>query len=494
MTIERNKVLDKTTKKVVSSSDIKTIRQLWTHITGPGKVTDVCEKWLDINNFALWFIEQAQTMNHPMSDLAVVRKTALSGSTEYTPGNCILLKREHAIYFTPLKEGGQPHASDLQKVVSNTPESATQTHKYLKGFTGIGKAAPKEEKVTDPLKVRTIPNATVICLIRHGSSLYGTNTPDSDLDLIGVYIPDPSAAALGLVKDKYEFGTSDKEAKNTKDDIDETYISIGRFMERFISGDHRTFDMVHADPKNTLYATEEWYDIVSMRALMYTKDMGGITAYIRRECRSHGITGTRPVVINNIIDLLQDSLDAPSTVKKTQRRFMDFPTLVDTLKNMATEYPSVVSILSDGLDDHDLPFISLAGSKFGMKSPLHQAVQSLTSKNETANRRLAQNLDGVDVDWKSIHHAMRHAQQVIEVHNTGTLCYPLAGREHLKDVKAGLLPFQDVKDELEDLMETIDELELNTEYPKETSRVIVNLVFSGIIDGFYATKFASEIG
>ncbi|QQV91959.1 hypothetical protein vBKpMFBKp34_100 [Klebsiella phage vB_KpM_FBKp34] len=53
-----------------------------------------------------------------------------------------------------------------------------------------------------------------------GSHLYGLNTPNSDTDYKGIFIPDAKDILLGKAPKTIQSSTGDKHSKNTKDDID----------------------------------------------------------------------------------------------------------------------------------------------------------------------------------------------------------------------------------------------------------------------------------
>lgn len=70
----------------------------------------------------------------------------------------------------------------------------------------------------------------IIYKLKVGSQLYGTNTPESDVDFGGVFLQD-TKNLLGIHKIKeLDLSTNKSNTKNTKDDIDEKYHALDTFL------------------------------------------------------------------------------------------------------------------------------------------------------------------------------------------------------------------------------------------------------------------------
>ena len=67
--------------------------------------------------------------------------------------------------------------------------------------------------------------------MKFGSHLYGTNTPDSDTDYKGIYLPTAKEIVLGTYKKTISISRNkaDKE-RNTKDDVDNEFFSLDRYL------------------------------------------------------------------------------------------------------------------------------------------------------------------------------------------------------------------------------------------------------------------------
>jgi len=72
-----------------------------------------------------------------------------------------------------------------------------------------------KKQILDFINKNLNNKGNLIYLIKGGSFLYGTNTPNSDTDLFGIFIKNNNN-----IKDELFISTGSDNTKNTKDDID----------------------------------------------------------------------------------------------------------------------------------------------------------------------------------------------------------------------------------------------------------------------------------
>jgi predicted nucleotidyltransferase len=65
-----------------------------------------------------------------------------------------------------------------------------------------------------------------------GSHLYGLNTPTSDEDFKGIYIPTLKELLLHSYPDTVDYSTGPKDAKNSAGDTDITVHSLSKFVRQ----------------------------------------------------------------------------------------------------------------------------------------------------------------------------------------------------------------------------------------------------------------------
>ena len=82
--------------------------------------------------------------------------------------------------------------------------------------------------------------------ILFGSHLYGTNTPDSDRDYKGVFLPTRREVLLGEIPKNITESTGNRYSKNGAGDVDTEMFSLHQFIKLAIDGQTVAFDMLHA--------------------------------------------------------------------------------------------------------------------------------------------------------------------------------------------------------------------------------------------------------
>lgn len=113
----------------------------------------------------------------------------------------------------------------------------------------------------------------LIFKIRTGSHMYGTNTPDSDIDHIGVCIP-PKDFVLGTYKfEQYEERTnpSDSDKKNTKADSDLTIYSLQKYIKLLADNNPNILETVYAPEDCIVYCDDLGRDLLKSRGLFISK-------------------------------------------------------------------------------------------------------------------------------------------------------------------------------------------------------------------------------
>ena len=94
----------------------------------------------------------------------------------------------------------------------------------------------------------------VLCLVRFGSHLYGTNTEDSDTDYKGIFMPSKRMIYLNRIPKSISANSKSSSCgdKNTKEDIDCELYSLHYFIELACKGETVALDMIHVNKQNLI--------------------------------------------------------------------------------------------------------------------------------------------------------------------------------------------------------------------------------------------------
>ncbi|QBX32765.1 hypothetical protein Asfd1_139 [Aeromonas phage Asfd_1] len=285
----------------------------------------------------------------------------------------------------------------------------------------------------------------------HGSHLYGLNTPESDLDMKGIYIPDPRDMLMGSVKKSYSVTTGDDRSKNSKDDIDIEMFSLYQFIQDAARGETYALDMLHSPKDKIITDSSVWQYIQQNRASFYTTNMTSYMGYVMKQAAKYGVKGSRLAALREV----KDAVTSDST---RGFRGVGLPLEMIRLRDIGNNLPSNEFCFwtVDKEKPETASFYTLMGRKYmaGVKLvEFRGAVDKLWAEYGDRARKAEAN-EGID--WKALSHAMRGGLQLLEIYRTGDLVYPLADAEEIKLVKAGKLPFTVVQERLEKIVESVD--------------------------------------
>ena len=302
-------------------------------------------------------------------------------------------------------------------------------------------------------------NLIMKCLF--GSHLYGLQTPNSDKDYKGIYLPEKDNLLLGNYAKHYSQSTGDDKSKNTADDIDVEIFSLPYFIELACKGETVAIDMLHA--KDCMFESDLcniWFEILKQRTKFYTKDMKSYVGYARKQANKYGVKGSRMGDVEKVINWLKFS-------KNEEQRF------TTTIRQVYTQLPTseFIKLVRQDTKQGELKFYEICGRKYQDTLTLEQLlVHAQGIYDEYGDRAKMAKLD-LGVDWKAVSHALRASYQMLGILKDGDFDYPLPQTEFLLAVKTGQLNFvNEVQPELESVIQTIEKLAESSSLPNKVDR------------------------
>lgn len=113
----------------------------------------------------------------------------------------------------------------------------------------------------------------LILKILVGSHLYGSNTPESDKDYMGVFMP-PKECTLGMSKyDQVIIRTNPEDSgrQNTKNDIDCVLYSLPKFIELAMNNNPNIIELFYAPQKNIVFESRYGGELLGNAHLFLSK-------------------------------------------------------------------------------------------------------------------------------------------------------------------------------------------------------------------------------
>ncbi|CAH1486836.1 nucleotidyltransferase [Escherichia phage UGJNEcP2] len=282
-----------------------------------------------------------------------------------------------------------------------------------------------------------------------GSHLYGTSTPESDVDFKEIYVPHARDILTGNVKEHMSKNTNNTSSKNTKDDVDHELYSLKYFFKLAADGETVALDMLHTPPSLVVKSDlpDVWKYIQDNRSRFYTTNMKSYLGYVRKQASKYGVKGSRLAVLRQALKRSNEwgqYFDNGAVIRLSHMKNVlpvgEFASWVET-ENEKTGKQTFYNLLDRKFQD------TLTNKEFN-------AILVKLEENYGERARKAEANEGID--WKALSHACRGGLQLLEIYKTGDLVYPLQDAPFILNVKLGKHTFKTVQEFLEDIVVQVE--------------------------------------
>lgn len=307
--------------------------------------------------------------------------------------------------------------------------------------------------------------------MKFGSHLYGLDTPNSDIDYKGIYIPTLREIMLGNYAKTFKSSTGAEHGKNVAGDIDTEVISLPRFIEMGIQGETMVLDMLHCE--DPISNSELWWYLVDNRTKFYSKTLKAFVGYVKRQAAKYGIKGSRLADIEEAVARLK-TFNPEQSIADVQAglyfgEFAKWITKDPQREGMPMQF-----------------FYEVNQKKYQSTNSVGYVINELEKVWNSYGHRAKQARENDGVDWKAMSHALRAGYQARDIYELGDFEYPLKETDYLLAVKTGQLDYTtEVAPELERLVEEVTVLSDNSTLPE---KVDVQFWEEFLLDA-YSTKF-----
>ena len=289
------------------------------------------------------------------------------------------------------------------------------------------------------------PN-NLILLSKHGSYLYGTDTPNSDQDFKGIYQASLKEVILGTDKETLIFNSkslSDR-SRNTKDDIDIQYKELRRFIKDALAGQIYAVDLLFSSPSHWIDSSELWLDIIKHRQKLLSSNIKPFVGYCNQQAGKYGLKGSRLAEVIRFRDWLNH-----------QHKDNQVVWVFD--KYEKSEYVQQVQLPDKA--GNSVSYIKVLEKHYQLNQKCGNLASSLSNWIDKYGARSRDAMENKGVDFKAVSHAFRCVYQVTELLSTGNINFPLKQADYLKAIKAGAIEYVVLQEELQQLMDQVGDIQ-----------------------------------
>lgn len=297
--------------------------------------------------------------------------------------------------------------------------------------------------------------------MRFGSHLYGTETPASDVDLKGVYVPAARDILLQRIAPSItESPAKDAGERNRPGDVDREYYSLHRYLSLLAAGQTVAIDMLFApDTVMTAPPASVWRDIQASAGWFVSRRASAFVRYCRQQANKYGIKGSRVAAARGALALLGNGEARHGAAAKLAVLGAELESFV-----VATEHVALVDAVMPG--DRVVRQLEVCGRKVPFTASIKTARDMVQRLVAEYGERAMQAEQHEGVDWKALSHAVRVGREAVELFTSGRIVFPLPYAEHLVSIKRGAVPYAAVADEIERLLDAVESAAATSQLPE----------------------------
>jgi hypothetical protein len=325
------------------------------------------------------------------------------------------------------------------------------------------------------MKNKERPTRTAdVVMMKYGSHLYHLNTPNSDIDYMGVYLNTTDELLSGRPKQTISWSTGPEFAKNGAGDIDYKVISLHKFIEDAVKGDTATLDMLHGTDLDS--TSDIWKFLVENRHKFYSKDMKAYVGFVRTQAGKYGVKGAR----------LKDLTSAIERLKTFDPTIKIGEVAEDLYKGEFCAWEFKENPSANQMDE----FYLVNGRLYQSTLRVEQVIPQLEAIYADYGHRakMAEENDGMD--WKALSHALRAGYQAVHIYEDGDFDYPLPETELILKTKLGKADYlTEISPALEDIVRRVESAAEISDFPE-----VVDVEFwNEWVKDIYMNKIVLEV-
>ena len=288
-----------------------------------------------------------------------------------------------------------------------------------------------------------------------GSHVYGTNTPESDKDFKGVYIPQAEDILLQKAgKTSFSQNTKTKpEGKNAPDDVDQEFFTLQSFIRLCAEGQTVALDMLFTPEQHWLVESAEWDFIQKNRNRLIHKGVSAFVGYCQKQAAKYGIKGSRMRAVKEAIQVLNQYPDHESLQHISKNA------LVPVENDPLTKWTIITK------SHKDLLHWDICGRKIPVTASVVYSKKMLQKIYDKYGERARMAETNEGVEWKALYHAVRVLEEAKELLTTGHVTLPRPEAPLLLDIRNQKKTYLEIANMVEEGMNEIRELQRNSKLP-----------------------------
>jgi hypothetical protein len=342
-----------------------------------------------------------------------------------------------------------------------------------------------------------------------GSRLYGTQTPTSDIDWKHIVLPDLNHLLLAKsVDNKVKKTNTEKNVRNSADDVDEEFIPLQVFANHFVEGQTYALELAFAidgthagqqfwgfDPHDFSSSQLEFdrdhhlfrIFVLELRTKFLTSNIKAMMGYVVNQASLYSFKGERLNATRELVSLIQGWLDKMEGNRSDAIMNLTLNDLISIDDEQYSEKQRVwqkekraqIDALQEKypkyfrVDVYDIgggrmkPCLVILEKTLPYTNSIEQTLKVLNALEGKYGAR-ADQASVANVDWKATMHALRIVDEGLQLLEKRELSFPFNQHyvDRLLSIKRGEVPIEQVTEELSMKLDRLKDLAMSTDLPE----------------------------
>ena len=281
-----------------------------------------------------------------------------------------------------------------------------------------------------------------------GSNLYGLQTPDSDLDYNGIFMPDKKYVYGFENCEEVDLSIIDKldSKKNSKDAVDRKFWSFTKYIKLATACNPNIVELLFAPKESIVFINDIGQILLDNSHLFPHKGL-------KERFVGYAISQKKKMIVKK--DTFLELEQAIEFLEKVESKLL-LPQLM--------EYNDFKKLFryTNLTDEH----YKVGDMTLNKNQTVKRAIQKIEERiGEKSNRKELIKERGFDTKFSS--HMIRLLIEGKELLETGKLIFPLTNKQEIMDIKLGKWDLQQVLDYADYLESEIEKSVISSELPNE---------------------------
>ena len=283
----------------------------------------------------------------------------------------------------------------------------------------------------------------LLYLTKFGSHLYGTDTPESDSDYKGIFLPSRKQCFLQDRTKSINYSSGKNDSKNNEDDVDIQLWSLQYFLKLVSTGETNALDLLYSftHPEMVIFKHAIMDRIFDNHSNLYNiKDCKAFVGYAIGQAKKYGIKGSRLGVLKNVcsyFQMFQGFEDEELSLWISDKRLSYY--LTDIIERY---YDPSFCFLKD---INGIESLVLCGKVHQSTITVKEFYSRIKKQYDQYGKRAELAEQNQGIDWKALSHAVRALTQMRQLIHTRMIQFPLHNADYLMYIKQGKLGFKEVE-------------------------------------------------